>query len=264
MKTLIAALRRIAKKIRSFPPPLPPVVIPVPPTNQDIPERPDIETSPPNGDSSTNQDSPPIDVRVVRRAFDISNWWLPGPVSDEEARRLMASAKEQGYSGVSCGTQVPSLTNQQVHAALDSGLWADAYWYVRFDRDLDDQMAAARWALDDVLDRIGLVWIDLEQDPGMTPARVVDLIHYMCEGLVARGMRPAIYTRGSWWVPFTGDSRAFSGLPLIVAEYNDPYELTGDWWAGHSFGGWGMPVWRQWAEGRDVGGMNADELVGPA
>ena len=92
-------------------------------------------------------------------------------------------------------------------------------------------------ALDVAGNRISRLWLDAEDsthpyDEGQLIACV--------EACESRGMPCGIYTGRWWWVPETGDSRAFMHLPLWHAEYTEP-----NFDAFQSYGGWQRPaIWQ--------------------
>lgn len=207
----------------------------------------------------------PEQVPVRDRCVDMSNWWLSGPVTDEIARLCMLNIMKQGYTGAIVGTQIPSIGNQQAKAALSVGMWADGYHYVKFDQDYLQNAAQADYTFEDVKDRLGILWLDLEDTP---PAEMIggvgshgSLLNYialMVEELEERGYLVGIYTRKQWWKDYTGDTAFFEHLPLWCTEYNldPPYDAS--WWARNSFGGWDAPIWVQYKADVDVAGVNVD------
>lgn len=202
----------------------------------------------------------PDPVPVRDRCVDMSNWWLGGPVTDEMARICMMNIQKQGYTGVIAGSQVPSIGNQQAKAALSVGMWADGYHYVKFDQDYLQNAAQADYTFEDVKDKLGILWLDLEEVPPeeWSTGVLLNFVSLMVEELEERGYLVGIYTRKQWWKDYMKSTAFFTHLPLWCTEYNldPPYDAS--WWERNSFGGWDAPIWVQYKDDVDVAGVNVD------
>lgn len=119
------------------------------------------------------------------------------------------------------------------------GIDIEAYVYLYWGKDPWGQTPQTRTrnALAKAGNRISRLWLDAE-----------DSTHPYDEGQLAEcveicnelGMATGIYTGRWWWVPQTGDSRAFMHLPLWHAEYTAP-----NFDAFQSYGGWQRPaIWQ--------------------
>lgn len=196
-------------------------------------------------------------------AFDVSNWWLAGPVSVNEATSRMAQAKTQGFAGVMVGVTDVRLAVEQIDAAQRGELWADAYSYQFFDNDDERRLRDAA-----SVKAPGLCWIDCEDEgegvSTLSQAEVIATIQHRIDLAWSLGMRPAIYTRRQWWITYTGNSAAFASYPLWVADPDEIAVLNAAYWEHIRFGAWALPTWKQYGFNRSVGGMNADVSVGPS
>lgn len=236
MNRIFSLLKSLIAQIwKKLPPPPPP-------------EPPDPEPTPP----------PPPPLPLRERVLDMANFWLPGPVSDTVAIAYMQAVKDLGYVGVICGTQVPSVCNQQIRAAHAVGLWVDVYHYVVWHNSMLNQVAQIIDAIGG--EHIGVVWIDAEDDPpsNWTPFDVNSAISVMAESLWAQNYTSGIYTRASWWVQFTGNTSGFRHMLLWCTEYDlaPPYDFA--WWSTHSFGKWPAPTWIQFKADQNIAGLNVD------
>ena len=192
----------------------------------------------------------------MRKGIDLSNFWLPGPINDDEAFERMHQAKEEGYSHVIAlaNPPFPSVCNQQLDAAVRAGMTIDAYWYVYFSRDLETQIEICRYATEGL--PVGKLWIDLEDEPNSDPYSVLGQISLLAKLARGKGFDPAIYTRRDWWFRNTGDSRKFSSYKLWIAEWDDVNVCTPTNFRG--LGGWWRPAWKQWLANQEVAGMKVD------
>ena len=207
---------------------------------------------------------PPL---VPDKAFDISNWWLPGPVSDDEARARMTEAFNNGYLHIMAATSIPSVTNQQVKAGLAVGLTADIYHYVVWTRGSLAQIEQARYSVEDMLSNVDICWIDLEAIPPSTFSAnsVRTEISILVNAAYGAGFkRVGIYTRKSWWIAHTENSSGWSHLPLWTTDWDNPPPYDAAWWEANKFGGWERPVWIQNEHDILRFGMNVDLSVRPA
>jgi GH25 family lysozyme M1 (1,4-beta-N-acetylmuramidase) len=185
----------------------------------------------------------------LQQAVDVSNY--TGAITTEQARCLRAS----GVSHLIAGTQAPGVTRAQLQAALHAGMSTDAYVYLYWRRDVPTQVGNALAALEGL--PIGRLWLDCEDDPaGLGPAQVEGLI---ASAVDAAGEFPVgIYTGRWWWQPNTGNSTAFSHLPLWHAEYTGRPEDLPDFYAFQPYGGWTRPAIWQYQGTTPLCGLNVD------
>ncbi len=185
----------------------------------------------------------------MQRALDVSNY--SGVFSTE----VVAGWRQLGFTHLVCGTQRPAITRKQLEAALAGGMSIDAYVYLYWRFDVADQL---RTALQTVAGLpVGWLWLDCEDAAtGLAPEVVVSLID---EAVRACGERPhGIYTGRWWWGPATGDSTAFSHLPLWHAEYSSGPEFLPDFDGFRPYGGWTRPVMWQFQGTTQLCGVGVD------
>ena len=159
----------------------------------------------------------------------MSHWG--GPLTDTEAECLKAS----GYSLVVANTWGPEFTGQ-MRTAHAHGLACEAYVYLYL---VHSPLARVRESLDRIEDlrregvEVGRLWLDYEDEPGgLGPHEIVAHVQL---AVAACGHFPCgIYTRASWWRPYTANSNAFAHLPLWYAHYDGRASFAGY----VPFGGW--------------------------
>jgi hypothetical protein len=185
----------------------------------------------------------------LQLALDISNY--SGEITDAQ----VACWRANGYQHLVCGTQRPDLTRRQLLVAVRGGLSVDAYVYLYW---ADDVPARVRRALDTISGfPVGRLWLDCEDATGGLPAAVI--VDKIAAGLAACGERPAgIYTGRWWWVPATGNSSRFAGVPLWHAEYTRSPEVLPDFAAFRAYGGWSRPAMWQFQGTTTVCGVTVD------
>jgi GH25 family lysozyme M1 (1,4-beta-N-acetylmuramidase) len=185
----------------------------------------------------------------MRLGVDCSNY--SGVLEADSARCLRAA----GFDFLIAGTQVPSVTRQQIEAALAAGLEAQAYVYLYWSRDTAAEVLRALDAVAGL--PVTRLWLDCEDHArGLSPAAIVERIE---AALRAAGDMPAgIYTGRWWWPANTGDATAFSHLPLWHAEYRGAVDAPP---APHDFrpyGGWQSPALWQFQGTTTVCGFSVD------
>ena len=178
-----------------------------------------------------------------------------------------------GVRHLIAGTQVPSVTNQQLHAwlgvspdqnpdiyVIPDNNSADGYW--------DVLAGAAKYATEDLLfffktGTTGRVWLDLEADPGNGDG--ILWINHGIKALRKVGFkRFGIYTRKSWWETHTGNVQSlFTALPLWYSHPDDCQTLTPVEWRRDGFGGWWKPKYKQYAFNTQVNNQVIDLSVSP-
>jgi GH25 family lysozyme M1 (1,4-beta-N-acetylmuramidase) len=185
----------------------------------------------------------------MRLGIDCSNY--SGVLSPQSARCLRAA----GFEFLIAGTQVPSVTRQQLEAAIAAGLEAQAYVYLYWSRDTAGEV---RRALDGIAGLpVSRLWLDCEDAArGLSPGAIVERIE---AALAACGDLPAgIYTGRWWWRAATGDSTAFAHLPLWHAEYRGAIDSPPALHDFHPYGGWQAPALWQFQGTTAVCGFSVD------
>jgi hypothetical protein len=169
----------------------------------------------------------------MQRALDVSNY--TGGFGPD----VVACWREWGYGHLVCGTQRPEITRRQLEVAVQGGMTVDAYVYLYWRYDVGEQVRAA---LETVAGYpVGRLWLDCEDATGSrTPEEMVALI-----GEAVAACACGIYTGRWWWVPSTGNSSAFSHLPLWHAEYTSGPQVEPDFDGFRAYGGWKRPfMWQ--------------------
>jgi len=154
----------------------------------------------------------------------------------------------------------------QLGDALGAGLGAGGYCLLNFQRaDLTGaiQMSNAIDAVGTQLASLRFMAIDVEIPDGVSPkVNPVDVITDAVLQARQEGLRPIIYTNRHYWKLLTKDSTTFSTLlniPLWDADVDGSADLHvshGKAWI--PFGGWDHRVGKQYAQQRNVSGLNAD------
>ena len=195
-------------------------------------------------------------------AIDVSNFWLPGPVSDRAAFAFMDEAQMDGVKRVIAGTQIPSVCNQQLVAAANCGMDIQAYvqlswshdWYDIF-RQFDNT-SGARWAVGDL--PVSMLWVALEGEPKRDYVHTHSLISEAIRAAKRHGFKKVgLYTNPSWWAEKMGNTRDFRSYPFWLAYYDD----VADRRVGPVVGGWSgryAPRMKQYNQNRNLAGMNVD------
>ena len=87
-------------------------------------------------------------------AVDVSHW--SGNITPDD----VACWRANGVEHVIPGTQVESITRQQLQTAVDGGLSVDAYVVLYWDGDIENQVRAALSTVSGL--PIGRLWLDVE------------------------------------------------------------------------------------------------------
>jgi hypothetical protein len=126
--------------------------------------------------------------------------------------------------------------------ALQGGMTVDTYVYLYWRYGVGEQVRAALEAVAGY--PVGRLWLDCEDATGSrTPEDMVALVGQAVDacGQFACG----IYTGRWWWAPATGNSSAFSHLPLWHAEYTSGPQVLPDFDTFRAYGGWDRPfMWQ--------------------
>jgi hypothetical protein len=190
--------------------------------------------------------------------FDISNFWLPGVVTDEEALQLMRDAKTEGWDGVAALALWPSLTHQQMWAATEAGLFADMYafpvWPDHQTEWFEVQMRRVRksWPAP------CYVWVDLEDtDHGLDPEALEAHIDSFVGQLRVEGYFTGTYSSRYWLDTFLPGVDISKWGPFWLADPDGTPELE-DW---EPRNGIERPTWTQYKFNAPVGKMHTDYNV---
>lgn len=176
-----------------------------------------------------------------RQAYDISNFWTPAPVSDQQAVEWMRHIRDVGVTRVICGTQVVSVCQQQLQAAREVGLERDIYIQVEWDLPFTAQVARAYHAAETTSVRVA--WVTVESlVRGLSAVGRQRALTRMLSAVRDCFPRQGIYTNYDNWVNRMGNTPRFHSYPLWQADYNPPFNL----WSGRGFGGWELPAMRQY------------------
>jgi len=185
----------------------------------------------------------------MQRALDVSNY------SGVFAAEAVACWRSLGYSHVICGTQQAETTRAQLATTLAGGMSADAYVFLYWHLPPAAQVQAALAAIAGF--PVGRLWLDCEDAvEGRAPEQVVGLIG---EAVAACGDLPCgVYTGRWWWLPSTGDSAAFSHLPLWHAEWTSGPDVLPSFDAFRLYGGWSRPAIWQFQGTTQLCGVDVD------
>jgi hypothetical protein len=186
-------------------------------------------------------------------AVDVSVWETP--IAQAEMDCFWAS----GVRHVVVGTQQEDITREQLAMAVSRGMTVDAYVYLYWDTDVATQVATAFQRVSGF--PIGKMWLDIEQDPGGIGQTKLDaFIQQAVTTCQASGIPCGIYTGPGFWKSYTGNTSAFTSIPLWYALYNGKTSLSD--WKTEAFGGWSQPAAKQFATKPlcGIGGVDWDVM----
>lgn len=172
-----------------------------------------------------------------------------------EAQCMVAQGIKLMIAGSGHPSSLGRWTEQQAGAALDAGMIIDGYRWLNLNEPIRPQMVNAFASMGEHHGAVRMWWIDCEDTsmPGMTTDDVVVAIREAVKYCEAQAVRHGIYTGSWWWVPQTGNSGAFSHLPLWNAYYDgDPDE------DGLPYGGWEHSAIEQYQGTTDLCGQSVD------
>lgn len=152
-------------------------------------------------------------------ALDISAW--SGELTTTEADCMAAEGIKLIIAGTGHANSLGRWSEQQAGVVLDAGLVLDGYRWLNLNKPIVPQMDNAFASMGNHLADVRMWWIDCEDEQlgSMGPAEVIDAIGDAVEYCERAEVRHGIYTGGWWWKPRTGNSEAFSHLPLWNADY---------------------------------------------
>lgn len=196
----------------------------------------------------------------------------------------MTQAKIDGLLASGCTFAIveytyPDLFEQQCRALAQAGIKVGAYFFIYWSRigvevqrlgEMIDRMQGMTdvqfgWQRPDGT-YMPQLWLDFEED---TTGRVLhlppaDTVAWgatfvdLCGG---RNVSVGVYTGQYWWQEHAGNDTRFSVLPLFHASQ---YRTTvpapfPDFYAGHEYGGWPVPMaWQYRGDVPQRGGFTAD------
>jgi hypothetical protein len=174
-------------------------------------------------------------------AVDVSHW--SGQVSEGQ----VACWWNEGIRHVIAGTQDSAISVQQLQVASSNGMTVDAYVVLEWDQDVTAQVDRALRMIAPY--PVRRLWLDAERSAGgRSAAEMVGLIQQSVDA--CDGVPCGIYTGKGWWIRSTGNSTAFSHLPLWYPRYNgqanfDEWYDPSAWYEG-PYGGWDHPSGKQY------------------
>ena len=181
---------------------------------------------------------------------DMSNWG--GPLTAEEVACLRAEGVRKVIVGTGAPNGAGAWARQQASMALNHGLAVDAYVYLYFAKA---PAAAVRIAMGTLQGLpIGRWWLDAEADEeGVSPQQRVTALSVCLDILATAHQATGIYTRRSWWLPYTGDTRVFAHEPLWNAWFDGDPDTD-----GLPYGGWSDSLIEQYQGTTLVCGQSVD------
>lgn len=202
-------------------------------------------------------------------AVDLSNYTtnvaVPGSgtsgglITDAHCQEWIAN----GFTHAVIGTQWPEVTKHQLEVCHRNGMTLDIYTWLYWNRDITKYVG----------DRIGLAngypvgvhWLDAEDDAsGRAASTLIATIQTAVNIVQAAGQRAGIYTARWWWPSATGNTTAFSVLPLWHAEYPFkegtvvPLAQAPSLDSFKPYGGWKRPAIWQYCGSVQTMGANLD------
>jgi hypothetical protein len=187
---------------------------------------------------------------------DISHW--QGEITPDE----VACMWDSGVRHLIAGVLNPSIAANQLETASNGGMTVDIYVYLYWSGNITAQVQNALAV--GAPFPVQRLWLDAENAPGsFTHAQIVEKLQ---EAVNACGSTPCgIYTRKVWWRDNTGNSTAFSHLPIWYAYYDNMADFD-DWyypsyWYEGPFGGWTDPTGKQYNDRPYLCGSGVDHNI---
>lgn len=178
-------------------------------------------------------------ARKPRYAMDISNFWIPdGSLkSEDEANALLASPALSSYKRAVCGTQVPSVTVQQVLAAHRAGKDVQLYMMMPWTTNTQtsgivspvyQKLQDANWVVGWLPTDIGrpMLWLDCETGigqlrPGVDVKNCISFALLQAELMGWEYHQVGIYTNPGWWnANMAGWQTMFRSRKLWLASWD--------------------------------------------
>ena len=198
----------------------------------------------------------------MRLAVDCSNYTGVIETPALEAIKAFRQGRTAVHHAI-CGTQVPSVCDQQLTTFWNAGFSVDSYVQPGRDSDLRGLALKAKWACEAFPSFFmptgrSRAWFALEVNP------LTDALAWLESGIRALKavgfLRIGIYTRQGAWDNIIGPDGDSLGrkYPIWYANYDDFAPLTSRIWRLEGFGGWWKPSWKQYAQNIDFGGQPFD------
>ena len=187
-------------------------------------------------------------------AIDVSNF--TGPIDAAQASALHAT----GVRRAVVGTQYPpspypaGCAHLQIPALLDAGIEVEAYLYLWFAQDPAQQVRDALAVIAPWGERIGRLWIDVEDETGNLDA-AARIAHVRAAVQACAGVPTGVYTAAWFWRPHMEDTAALAALPLWAAQYDGRADLD-----VMPFGGWARAAMKQYVGDTSIGGLSGVDL----
>jgi hypothetical protein len=207
-----------------------------------------------------------VALGALSKGIDISHY--SGPITEDQVRcwveekgiqhiivRASIAEEYQGANREKSKQQLETLWRAMEKDGLNFSVdlyvwlhWPNGIWDIK--TPIADQVRESIAFLEE-LDTgwpalpVKRLWIDVEETlpSGQSQAQTIG---YIQEAVDACGSFPCgIYTRRQRWLDFTGDTTAFSDLPLWYALYDQNLDFN-DWYYQGPFGGWTEPAGKQY------------------
>jgi GH25 family lysozyme M1 (1,4-beta-N-acetylmuramidase) len=184
------------------------------------------------------------------RGVDISEY--SGEVPVDSWQRLKVEGWDFAIVGAWGGRGKNDFAESQLSAARQAGLKTAAYALLNFDRTDESgsyQIDQALMAIGAEKSYLAFLAIDVER---AWPVKVdaTQRITEAIERVKSAGLRPIIYTSRGAWQSITGNSLAFSELPLWDTDWDQKSSLQEIW---RSYGGWTNRVGKQYGHDLWIG-----------
>jgi GH25 family lysozyme M1 (1,4-beta-N-acetylmuramidase) len=197
---------------------------------------------------------------ALRRGVDVSKWGGAVPVASWQRLRQTGWHFAVVGSWGSYGLNPHART--QLAGARKAGLDTAVYALLHFDdpaKSGEWQVAQALASLGDEARHLHFLALDVEIKGGPVRVDAVALIADAVRAVERRGLRPVIYTSRRDWIRMTGDSTAFSHLPLWMPRYDGVPQLNVDGRAPWvPFGGWTTQTAKQHRGTTRLHGISVD------
>lgn len=208
--------------------------------------------------------------------IDISNY--AGEISPQVAAGLAAA----GVTFCIVEFTDADLFERQVRALAGAGIKVSSYFFIYWSR-----IGGETTRLAILIQRVKLIeasgvqlgWqrpdgtympkimLDFEDDSltspptNPMPAQGVVVGHAMVQQVLGAGLNVGIYTGEFWWKQHMGNSMEFNGVPLWHASQFQQTVPTpfSQYYAGHEYGGWPVPMVWQHRGTSDVAGVSCDQ-----
>ena len=187
----------------------------------------------------------------MKLAVDFANF-TPIPTQAQ-----LECLKANGYGRAVIGCAFGTVAALQLAACEAAGLEVEAYAWLEFQAQWQQKIDRTLYVI--AQHPVRRIWLDCEA-PAAEAVTVVPHIRKAIEHV--RQQRPdlevGIYTANWWWGPHTGDSHAFTDLPLWLAAYTEDPRRVPEPKDVPLFGGWSQAAMWQYAWTIETCGLNTD------